>query len=626
VRKTHEATWPPFFSGNRGDFSVKRADLRCAARCAAVISWFYFFAAVPAGLATIRYDISLAHPEQHIFHVTMEIPEVSGEVIVQLPAWNALYQIRDFSSHVRQVEAFAEDKTAPLEKLDKQTWKIKGNGTVKLQYAAYWDEPGPFSTQLNRDHAFFNPAMILFYVPARRGEAVQLTVTDAVEGWKAASAAVTPGIDSGNKTGFYFAAVNYDQLADAPVELSNFVEFALPGLSPRVRVVIHGDNWKKSEVQDQLKRICQYEIKLMDGAPYREYTFIFHIGHAAAGGGGGMEHADSTAIYAPSADSLANVSAHEFFHLWNVKRIRPTSLEPVDYTKEQYSRALWFAEGVTSTYGRYALLRSGLWNKQGFYEDLSQQISELATRPAEKWQSAEQSSLDAWLEKYSLYNSPESSVSYYTKGQVLGVLLDLIIRERTDNSRSLDDVLRAMNAEFARKGTFYRDSVDIQLTAEKIAGVSLDDFFRKYVAGAEPLPYSEIFAAAGLELRQMESKRTMLGFAVRRAANGILTIESVSAENAAATAKLKSGDEILSWNGETPPRKPEQWAEQRKAGELLRLRMRREDREQTVEFPLSEVKEIVYQVAESAHAGERAKRVREGLLRGTTSPETAKRN
>jgi predicted metalloprotease with PDZ domain len=620
VRKTFETSWPPRFSRNGGDFAVRSPDLRHAA----VLAFFYFLAAAPASQATIRYEVSLAHPEQHLFHLTMEIPEVSGEVTVQLPAWNALYQIRDFSSHLRQVEAFAENKIAPIEKLDKQTWKVTGNGTVKLLYSAYWDEPGPFGTQLTGEHAFFNPAMILFYVPARRGEAVQLTVTDVAEGWKAASSSLTQALDSSAKPQFNFDGATYDALADAPVELGRFEEFVLPGISPPVRVVIHGDGWKKNEVQEQLKRICQYEVKLMEGAPYRGYTFIFHIGHAAAGGGGGMEHADSTAIYVPSDTYLANVSAHEFFHLWNVKRIRPVSLEPVDYSKEQYSRALWFSEGVTNTYSSYTLVRTGIWKKQDFYGDLSGQISELESRPAEQWQSAEQSSLDAWLEKYGLYNSSQASISYYTKGQILGVLLDLVIRERTDNARSLDDVLRAMNAEFARQGKFYRDSLDIRLTAEKIAGVSLEEFFRRYVSGAEPLPYVEVFAAAGLELRQVESRRTVLGFAAQRDANGILTIQSVDADLPATKTKLRGGDEILTWNGGEPPKRVERWAGQRKAGEILKLRIRRDGTEEVVEIPLGETNEMYYQVAESPHAGEKARRIREGLLHGVTSPGTAK--
>ena len=254
---------------------------------------------------------------------------------------------------------------------------------------------------------------------------------------------------------------SYDVLADSPIEVSRFEQFRITDVNPPVDVVIHGDSWSKRDVENALRKIVSYEIKLMDGAPYDRYTFIFHIGKAAAGGGGGMEHANSTAIFVPSDHYLSNVSAHEFFHLWNVKRIRPTTLEPVDYTHEMYTRSLWFAEGVTNTYGSYTMMRTGIWDKQQFYQDLSVQISDLESRPAEQWQSAEESSLDAWLEKYALYTQPERSVSYYTKGQVLGVLLDIIIRDRTDNQRSLDDVMREMNVDFGKGGS----SIEIALTS-----------------------------------------------------------------------------------------------------------------------------------------------------------------
>src|SRR6202023_2737844 len=175
-----------------------------------------------------------------------------------------------------------------------------------------------------------------------------------------------------------------------------------------------------------------------------------------------------------------------------------------DYTMEQYTRALWFAEGVTSTYGSYALERSGLWSKKQLSHDLGEQITELEGRPANRWQSAEQSSLDAWLEKYSLYENPEYSVSYYTKGQILGVLLDILIRDRTDNQKSLDDVLRSMNEEFAKQGKTYRDSSDVRLTAEKVAGGSFEEFFQKYVSHPEPLPYQVVLPMAGLLMRSTE--------------------------------------------------------------------------------------------------------------------------
>jgi predicted metalloprotease with PDZ domain len=570
-----------------------------------------------ASEATIQYSVSLGHPEQHLFQVTMTIPDVKGEVTVQMAAWNALYQIRDFSAHVGQVSAFLGQEKAAIEKVDKQTWRIKGNGTITVRYATHWDEVGPFGTQLNGEHAFINPAMILMYVPDRRAENVLLDFPNPPSDWRAESAS-SGGIESmGGARAFFFTSPTYDALADGPIEIGNFQEFDLPGVSPRVTVVVHGDKWRRKLVEEGLKRICEYEIKLMDGAPFDHYTFLLHIGRGA--GGGGMEHSYSTAIGVSSDEYLASVAAHEFFHLWNVKRIRPATLEPVDYTKEQYTRALWFAEGVTSTYGSYTLVRSGIWDKERFYEDLGEQITELEGRPANRWQSAEQSSLDAWLEKYPLYNQPEFSVSYYTKGQVLGDLLDILIRDRTNNVKSLDDVLRTMNQDFAKQGKFYRDSLDVRLEAEKVAGGSFEEFFQKYVAGTEPFPYEQILALAGLELRVTEQRRATLGFSAERDASGLLTVRSVEPESSAAQEGLRAGDAIVSWNGGEPPRRIARWVYEQKPGEVLRLKVRRDEKEMALEFPLGEIKETVYAVFENSQASEKARNIRGGLLRGEPS-------
>jgi predicted metalloprotease with PDZ domain len=566
--------------------------------------------------AAIKYEVSISHPEQHIFHVTMTIPDVSREVTVQMPAWNALYQIRDFASHVRRVEAFAGTSVAPIEKVDKETWRVTGQGTITIRYATYWDDVGPFATQLNGEHAFINPAMILFYVPDRRGEDVHLSFPDVPAPWRAASAGPILEESMGGARNFALDARSYDALADEPIEISNFKEFRLPGLPVDIRVAVHGDEWSQKKIEGELSRICNYEIKMMDGAPFEHYLFILHIGRGA--GGGGMEHANSTAIGIPSDEYLSGVAAHEFFHLWNVKRIRPSTLEPVDYTKEQYTRALWFAEGVTSTYGAYTLMRSGIWNNERFYADLGDQISELESRPANRWQSAEQSSLDAWLEKYSLYNGPEDSVSYYTKGQLLGDLLDILIRDRTNNEKSLDDVLRGMNMDFAKQGKFYRDSLDIRLEAEKVAGGSFEDFFRDYVAAAGPLPYQQILGLAGLELKTVEHKKPVLGFVPERDSSGTITVRIVDDGSPAAEAGLHSGDVILKWNDGDVPRSLGRWVRERQPGEIVKVRIRREEKEQTLQFKLGEEKEVLYQVAEDSHAGEKARRIREGLLRGIT--------
>ncbi|HWY07310.1 MAG TPA: hypothetical protein VNY24_10645 [Candidatus Acidoferrales bacterium] len=597
---------------------------RFAIRLAATLLLLTCFLLARPAVAEIRYTISLAHPEQHLFHVTVEVPNVQDHLDLQMAAWDALYEIRDFSSHVQRVTASANGRDVAIEKLDKLTWRVQATGVVKVSYDTFWDDPGPFSSQLNAEHAFINPAMVLLYVPGRRAEKSILSLHDVPAEWIAASGSPVLFESMGGVRLFTLEAPTFNALADEPVEVSHFEEFTIRDLTPPVHVVIHGDDYKKHDVESALRKICAYEIKLMDGAPYPNYTFIFHIGKAANGAGGGMEHANSTAIYVPSGASLPNVSAHEFFHLWNVKRIRPASLEPLDPTREMYTRSLWFAEGVTNTFSSYALVRTGIWSKQEFLQDLSQQITEIESRPAEQWQSAEQSSLDAWLEKYALYNQPQRSVSYYTKGQILGFLLDIVLRDRTDNQRSLDDLLRAMNADFAREGKFYRDSLDIRLESEKLTGGSLADFFDRYVGGANPLPYQNVLARAGLELRTHETVRATLGFLPQREPGAPWTVAAVDADGPAAKSGLQVGDELLRWNNSDIPRRPERWAAQQKSGDILRLRVRRAEKEEYVEIHLGELHEKFFQVTEISNADDRARRLRNGLLRGTTEPITAR--
>ncbi len=459
--------------------------------------------------ATIQYEISLAHPEQHTFHIKMIVPNVSSALTVQMPAWNALYEIRDFASHVMQVKAANETGPLPIEKLDKQTWRITGSGTVTISYDTFWDEPGPFATQLNSEHAFINPAMILMYVPDRRSEEVNMNLADVPYGWLVGSPILLGTFQSSRVVAWAFATTTYDGLADSPFEVGTFEQLDLPGLSPRISVVIHGRMDKRQEFETKLAQICKYEISLMGGAPYEGYTFIFHVGENA--GRGGMEHANATVISGQNENMLLSVSAHEFFHLWNVKRIRPASLEPVDYTKEQYTKSLWFAEGVTSTYERYTLLRSGLWNRNLFYTELGRQIGELEAHPANTWQSVEQSSLDTWFEKYPIYGNPDHSVSYYTKGSVLGVLLDLWIREQTNNAQSLDDMMRAMNEQFGETGQPYRDREDLEAVCSQTAKTSCKEFFDNYVSGTKPFPYDEYFAFAGLKIRRVVHTSPQMG-------------------------------------------------------------------------------------------------------------------
>jgi predicted metalloprotease with PDZ domain len=573
--------------------------------------------------ATISYQLSLANPFQHLFHVTIDVPDVHGDLTLQMPAWNALYEIRDFSSRVQRVEAFTGSHALPIEKVDKLTWHIRGEGMVTVRYVIYWDSPGPFASQLNDEHAFINPAMVFLYVPERRAEAISLKLRDLPVGWQSATA-LRSFLETENRAEVHgFLAPNYDAFADGPIEIGTFKLFRIPGIEPAIDVAIHGDNWKQSDVEDTLRKICKYEIGLMGGAPFDHYLFIYHIGKAAQGAGGGMEHANGTAINSSSGANIAGVSAHEFFHLWNVKRIRPASLEPVDYTREQFTRALWFAEGVTSTYGSYTMVRSGIWSTRDFYDDLSRQINELESRPANRWQSTEQSSLDTWLDKYDYYNGPEFSVSYYTKGQVLGDLLDILIRDRTENAKSLDDVLRKMNEDFAENGKTYRDSLDVRLTAEAVAGGSFEEFFRMYAANAEPFPYQSVLQKAGLLLQRQQVVRAELGFSIERDSNGRALVRTVESGSPADRAGLLVGDEIREFNDESVPRRTEYWLRSKKPGDTLNLRLLRNDQSMDIGFALGGKSESIFAIAEDPQASAKAQAIREGLLHGTTEAAKA---
>jgi len=591
-----------------------------------VLAIVLLFCARPAS-ATIAYHISLKNPEQHVFHVSMEIPAAAAdqEIVVALPAWNALYQVRDFSYRVREVRARNSAAAAaaplPVRMLDKQTWRISLAGAsggaeahaATLDYSIEWDDPGPFNSQLNPHHAFLNFAEVLMYVPSRRAEDTQVQFDDVPLGWRIAvelAAGAAPNS---------FVAANYNKLVDAPTEAGKFAEFGFDQAGAHFRVIVDGKEWHRERLESILRDITKYEVHLMGGAPFSQYTFFFHFGPYPEVGGGGMEHSNCTAISTSSGDAAASVTAHEFFHAWNVKRIRPQTLEPVDYTKEMYTRALWFAEGVTSAYGDYTLERSGLWSKDQFYANLAGEIGELDSRPAHRWQSVEEASLNAWLEGYDEYRLPERSISYYNKGEIVGDMLDLAIRDATDNHKSLDDVLRRMYDVYAQQGRFYDDSQGVEAIAEEVAGAKFDDFFRRYVAGTDEIPYDKFFNAAGLELKVEKRAAPALGFwTTNRSPDAQTRVSQVVPGSAAETAGLQAGDALVTLNGQPMPRYLPMWLRQHEPGETVTLRVQRDNQELDLKFVLGSIDLNKFTLLEMPDATEKQKRVREGWLKGKT--------
>jgi len=584
-----------------------------------------FFA--PSANATIRYEISLAQRQDHLIQVRMHIPKAMYGVVA-MPAWNALYQIRDFASRIRDVTAVGISNegqgggSLSVIKLDKQTWQIgnpkghlagQGFDELMVSYSIEWNDPSPFDTQLNAHHAFINFAEVLMYVPDRRAEDTSVTFNQLPTGWKIISAL------SASQTDHVFSAPSYDALVDAPAEAGAFGEFEFDNEGAHFRVAVDSKNGNAGHLETYLRQITSYELKLMGGPPFKDYTFLFYIGPYEEVGGGGMEHSNSTAIAAPSAEDAAGIAAHEFFHAWNVKRIRPQALEPVDYSKEQYTGALWFAEGVTSTYAAYALERTKLESKDQFYEGLAGQITTLESRPAHLWQSAEEASLDTWFDKYDQYNRPDRSISYYNKGQILGVLLDLAIRDATDNRKSLDDVLRRMNEEYARPGKFYDESDGIRTVVEEVAGKSFEDFFRRYVAGVDEIHYDDFFSIAGLTLKNDAVATAALGFSPGTPISSGVPVSSVDPGGTAEGAGLREDDVILSLEGKAFPSSPTVWLRDHTPGESTTLRVLRDGREIEISYALGTHEDHHYSISELGHPTDRQRRIREGILRGVTN-------
>jgi predicted metalloprotease with PDZ domain len=503
--------------------------------------------------ATTNYTVSLANPEQHLVEVQIVLPEGSAQRDLQLPVWNALYQIRDFAQYVNWVRA--KDRSGrplPVHELNDSLWRVgDAQGGAVINYQIYVDSFGPFGAQLNPHHAFFNLGQLLMYPVDARNQAMAVRFNQLPELWHIATPLTsTP---DGN-----FTAENYDRLVDSPVEIGTFQEedFNEGGAHYRVVIDAESGDYDRPKITAMLGKIVAAATSWMDDRPFDTYMFLYHFPRGPAGGG--MEHAYSTAIdisadvLSHSPEVLSSVTAHEFFHLWNVKRIRPQTLEPVDYTKANNTRALWFSEGCTSTAADFIQLRGGLLDERAFEQQLGAGIAELERRPAHLTQSAEDSSLDAWLEGNPYYRRPERSVSYYNKGELLGIVLDLAVRQASHGQDSLREVFQWMNDNYARKGRFFPDSDGVRQAAEAVTHADLGWFFTKYVQGTEEIPWNDFFRTVGLSVVAEKNATADPGFSASRNFDGPMIVSLVTAGSEAERAGLRAGDTISEINGKTP--------------------------------------------------------------------------
>jgi predicted metalloprotease with PDZ domain len=567
----------------------------------------------------------------------MSIPEASAGTEIQIPTWNALYQIRDFVKDVEDLKGECDGQAVDLDRKDLNTWRAADRpcSNLAFRYSVYANDDGPFDSILNNNHAFLNLAMVLFYLPRERQRPVQIKF-QLPNGWKLATLLEGDGNE--------FQVANYDALVDSPVDAGHFLEFSysqgfIPDGAPvaemkraTVRLIIDAnrEDYSPERILDCLQKITSEETTLMQDLPFSRYTFILQFPRDG-GSTGGMEHRDGAAISIPAASmrnnqgNLESVAAHEFFHLWNVKRIRPQSLEPVDYIKGNDTSDLWFCEGVTNTYAELGLLRTDLIDRKTFYARVAGAIQALQSRSGRRFQSAEMSGREAWLEKYSDYNRMDRSVSYYNKGELLGHLLDLGIRHSSHNQAGLDDVMRRLNQDFARRGRFYTLADLSAMAAQLAPAFDMNRFLADDVRGTHELDYSTYLGYAGLNLTSHTSGLPVLGFSASRNAAGLLEVDSVDTGSNAERAGLQQGDVLLMADGDSLPAGADLGLPNWRPGQTVELQVVRGGKARELKFRIGVSEEISIQIEEAPTASADQLQVRNGWLKGVTNPPAGKR-
>jgi predicted metalloprotease with PDZ domain len=470
----------------------------------------------------LTYHFRISRPASHVAEIEIGARNFrTPELDFVMPAWSpGRYAIYDFAKNVQEFEASTPDgRTLPWSQADKQTWRVQTGGAseIRVNYQVFGNDLSGSFSQIDSTHANLNGASIFMYIEGHKPDPIELTV-GAPPGWKIISG-YSQAVDQ-----LSCKVPNYDRLVDTPLEISPGVtvtQWTDHGKTFRVAVHDYGvDRDLRPALLDKLtngvKKVVAVYMGMMPPPDFDHYTFLFHFAPDIAAGDG-MEHLNSTQIIVSKLLSDGGIdealldAAHEFFHLWNVKRLRPVALGPFDYTREDYSPSLWFAEGVTTYYSYLTLLRAGLWTPDDLYKHLASEIQTLETEPGRKLMSAESSSFHAWFYDRSPQmqetNFANSTISYYNKGALLGLLLDLEIRSRTEGRKSLDDLMRLMYGRFygAPQQTYYLPGYgyaesDILEALNEVSGSDFSDFFKSYVQGTDALSYSETLAKAGLEL------------------------------------------------------------------------------------------------------------------------------
>ena len=593
----------------------------------------------------IAFTVSMPKPHTHMLEVEIRVkrsgPAPNEETLV-LPVWTpGSYMVREFARHVQDFAATdATQRPLKWEKINKNSWRLQTNGAREWRatYRVYANELSVRTNELNSEHAFWNNAALLMYLDGFLKSPSTLHVL-APQPWQVATA--LPAVPGSKNT---FRAENFDILYDSPVEVSSFktLSFDVKGIPHRI--VIDGEgNYDPEIMRRDVQKVVASSIELMGGEiPYRDYTFFLHL---RSTGGGGLEHLNSTALGYPSfgfqiarSDQFAaaapaaqpsgtyqgfmSLVAHEFFHLWNVKRIRPDVLGPFDYTQENYTKLLWVAEGITSYYENVILRRAGLISDRDFLSSAARAFQGLQRIPGRLVMSAEEASFDAWIKYYRQdENSVNSQVDYYDKGAILGLLLDLEIRKRSNGSKSLDDVIRHLYYEFYKKDRNYTPA-DFQRVSELMAGSSLEEFFTKYVRGREELDYNASLAAAGLRLDTTgitggakPIERAYLGADLAQEGERLM-VRRVYAGSPAYEQGLNTGDQIVALDNRRATRAFfDARIAEKKPGDLASLTIFRFDELSLLPVKLGGIVDAPYRIVPVSNPSDEQRRIYQSWLR-----------
>jgi predicted metalloprotease with PDZ domain len=519
------------------------------------LSTIFLFATCLASGETMAFTLSMERPNTHYYHVVFRCDGLAGPTQdFKMPAWTpGYYRIMDYARNVVDFQA-SDAAGQPLEwrKTAKNTWRVESGKapSIVVSYDVYAFTPSVAESYLDDTRGYITPASLFLHVAGHLRQPVTVALRP-YGGWSSVATGLDPIAGRPNA----FQAADFDVLYDSPILFGNQerLSFEVQGVPHAISAENMGAADRKRVVAD-LKRMVEGAVRIVGDIPYRHYTFLL-----MGAGNGGIEHSNSAAIMfqGSSLETPAGYTrwlsyvAHEFFHLYNVKRIRPVALGPFDYDRENYTNMLWVSEGFTVYYQDLILRRAGLLKRDDYLERVRTNVARFENSPGHRHQSATESSFDTWIKYFARNeNISNTTISYYDKGAALGLLLDLKIRNETGNRKSLDDVMRGLYERYYKELRRGFTDEEFRKECEKAAGGSLAEIFDVYASTVKDIDYPKYFAYAGLKIDVTPRDVPGAWFgAATQFQDGALVITAVELDSPAQNAGLSAQDRILGIDG-----------------------------------------------------------------------------